>query len=216
MSADDLAQQVHDELVWDPRVDNEAIAISADDGCVTPRGTVGSFIQKREANRVAESVNGVKGVKDELTVRVLNEDRRSDAELRGSVLQALMLDSLVPSTIDASVDDGAVTLTGTATWHFQREEAESVAGKVRGVITVDDQVKLIAPGPSADDVAHSIKRAMVRSARLDAESVDVDSTNGTITLRGTVSSWADHNAAVAAACAAPGVTRVKDHILVAY
>jgi hypothetical protein len=31
MSADDLAQQVHDELVWDPRVDNEAIAISADE-----------------------------------------------------------------------------------------------------------------------------------------------------------------------------------------
>jgi hypothetical protein len=35
-------------------------------------------------------------------------------------------------------------------------------------------------------------------------------------LRGPVSSWADHDEAVAAAWAAPGVTRVKDHILVAY
>jgi osmotically-inducible protein OsmY len=31
-----------------------------------------------------------------------------------------------------------------------------------------------------------------------------------------VSSWADHDEAVAAAWAAPGVTRVKDHILIAY
>jgi osmotically-inducible protein OsmY len=58
--------------------------------------------------------------------------------------------------------------------------------------------------------------AMERSARLDAESVSVKSEDGTVTLRGTVSSWADHDAAVAAAWAAPGVTRVKDRILVAY
>jgi osmotically-inducible protein OsmY len=57
---------------------------------------------------------------------------------------------------------------------------------------------------------------MERNAKLDADSVSVDSSNGTITLHGTVSSWADHDEAVAAAWAAPGVTRVKDHILVAY
>jgi osmotically-inducible protein OsmY len=37
-----------------------------------------------------------------------------------------------------------------------------------------------------------------------------------VTLRGEVSSWADHDAAVAAAWAAPGVTKVKDHIIVTY
>ena len=52
--------------------------------------------------------------------------------------------------------------------------------------------------------------------RNDADSVSVDSSNGTITLDGTVSSWADHDEAVSAAWAAPGVTNVKDHIHVAY
>jgi len=216
MSNHDVQRYVTDELYWDPKVDSEAIAVSVDDGVVTLRGTVGSFREKQEAKHDAERIYGVKDVKNELDVRILNEDRRSDAELRGDVLQAMMLDSLIPSTIDAKVDDGVVTLTGKANWQYQRDEAESVAGNLFGIMGVLDEVQLVAPGPTARDVEHSIKKAMERNAKLDAESVSVESSNGTITLRGTVSSWADHDEAVAAAWAAPGVTKVKDHILVAY
>ncbi len=216
MSNDDLTRYVTDELYWDPKVDSTAIAVSVDDGVVALRGTVGSFREKQEAKHDAERIYGVKDVKNELDVRILNEHRRSDAELRGAVLQAMMLDSLVPSTIDAKVDNGVVTLTGKANWQYQRDEAESVAGNLLGVMGVEDEIELIAPGPTAHDVDHSIKKAMERNAKLDAESVSVESSDGTITLRGTVSSWADHDEAVGAAWAAPGVTNVKDHILVAY
>src|SRR6266487_1089340 len=196
MSNDELTSHVTDELFWDPKVDNAAIAVSADDGVVTLGGTVGSLRQKREAKKDAERVWGVKSVNNDLQVRLLNDDRREDADLRGAVLQALRLDSQIPATVDADVDDGMVTLKGQANWHFQRDEAETVAINVAGVV--------------------SIEKAMKRSAKLDAESVSVESSNGTVTLRGTVSSWADHDEAVSAAWAAPGVTRVKDHILVAY
>jgi osmotically-inducible protein OsmY len=216
MSNDDLQRYVTDELYWDPKIDSKTIAVSVDDGVVTLRGTVGSFREKQEAKHDAERVYGVTDVKNELDVRILNEHRRTDAKLRGDVLQAMMLDSVVPSTIDAKVDNGVVTLTGKANWQFQRDEAESVAGNLLGVMGVEDEVELIAPGPTAHDVEHSIKKAMERNAKLDAESVSVESSDGTITLRGTVSSWADHDEAVAAAWAAPGVMRVKDHILVAY
>ena len=216
MSNDELARYVTDELYWDPKVDSSALAVSVDDGVVTLRGTVGSFREKQEAKHDAERIYGVKDVKTEIDVRILNEQRRSDAELRGAVLQAMMLDSLVPSTIDAKVDNGIVTLTGKANWRYQRDEAESVAGNLLGVMGVEDEIELIPPGPTAHDVEHSIKKAMERNAKLDAESVSVESSDGTITLRGTVSSWADHDEAVAAAWAAPGVTKVKDHILVAY
>jgi len=216
VSNNDLERSVTDELYWDPKVDNAAIAVSADDGVVTLRGTVGSFRQKREATQDAERVFGVESVKNDLQVRIMNQDRRDDAELRGDVLQALMLDSIVPSTIDAKVDDGMVTLTGTANWQFERDEAEFVAANVLGVVSVDDEIDLVPPSPTAGDVQHSIKKAMERNAKLDADSVAVDSSNGTITLDGTVSSWADHDEAVSAAWAAPGVTNVKDHIHVAY
>jgi len=216
MSNDELTRHVTDELFWDPKVDNAAIAVSADDGVVTLGGTVGSLRQKREAKKDAERVWGVKSVNNDLQVRLLNDDRREDADLRGAVLQALMLDSLVPATVDADVDDGMVTLKGQANWHFQRDEAETVATNVAGVVSVDNAIELVPPAPSAEDLEHSIKKAMERNAKLDADSVSVESSNGTVTVRGTVSSWADHDEAVSAAWAAPGVTRVKDHILVAY
>jgi osmotically-inducible protein OsmY len=216
MSNDELTGHVTDELFWDPKVDNAAIAVSADDGVVTLRGTVGSLRQKREAKKDAERVWGVKSVDDDLQVRLLNDDRREDADLRGAVLQALMLDSLVPATVGADVDDGMVTLKGKANWQFERGEAEMVATNVAGVVSVDNAIDLVPPSPSAEDLEHSLKKAMERNAKLDADSVSVESSNGTVTLRGTVSSWADHDEAVSAAWAAPGVTRVKDHILVAY
>jgi osmotically-inducible protein OsmY len=216
MSKDDLELSVADELYWDPKVDSTAIAVSADDGAVTLRGTVGSFREKREAKQDAERIYGVTSVKNELEVRIMNQDRRDDADLRGAVLQALMLDNLVPRTIDAKADDGEITLTGTANWQFQRDEAEFLAGNVLGVISINDQIDLVPPSPTAGDVQHEIKKAMERNAKLDADRVSVDSSNGTVTLSGTVSSWADHDEAVDAAWAAPGVTDVKDRILVAY
>ena len=114
MANEDLRKTVTDELFWDPKIDSSSIAVATDDGTVTLRGTVGSFREKRAAKKAAERVYGVTGVQNDLDVRLLTEDARSDAELRGDVLQALLLDTLVPSTIDAKVNDGKVDLTGEA------------------------------------------------------------------------------------------------------
>lgn len=216
MTDEDLQSAVDDELAWDPKVDSYAVAVSAEDGVITLRGTVGSFAEKHDAKSDAERVYGVVNVNDELEVALLDEDRRDDADLRGAVLQALTLNCLVPATIDARVDDGWVTLTGTAHGQFQRDEAEHVAGRILGVRDVIDHVRLVSSGPGAGDVKEAITKAMERNARLDASSVAVESSNGTVTLNGTVRSWADHDEAITAAWAAPGVVNVADHLHVAY
>jgi osmotically-inducible protein OsmY len=216
MSNDKLEGSVSDELLWDPKVDNEAIAVSAADGVVTLRGTVGSLREKREAKAAAERVYGVKMVDNQLQVRLLNENKREDADLRGDVLQALMLDTLVPTTVDAKVDDGAVTLTGNAEWQFQRDEAEFIAANVLGVLDVWDEIELTGPTPAPGDLEHDIKKALKRNAKLDAESLTVNTSGGKVTIEGAVSSWSEHDAALAAAWAAPGVTAVDDRILIDY
>jgi osmotically-inducible protein OsmY len=157
MSSDtDLVADVSDELFWDPKVDNTAIAVSADDGTITLRGTVGSLREKLEAKKAAERVYGVISVDNDLQVRLMNDAKRGDAEVRGDVLQALMLDSLVPSTVDAKVDDGLVTLTGTANWQYQRDEAEFVASNIVGTLDVVDEIDLQYPTPDRSDVKESI------------------------------------------------------------
>jgi osmotically-inducible protein OsmY len=219
MSIDiDLVADVNDELFWDPKLDNTAIAVSADDGKVTLRGTVGSLREKLEAKKAAERVYGVISVENQLQVRLLNDAKRGDAELRGDVLQALMLDSLVPKSVDAKVDDGFVTLTGKANWQYQRDEAEFVASNIVGTLDVADAIELEYPSPDRGDVKKSIKKAFKRNAALDAEDLHISTDNGSgsVTLEGTVSSWAEHDEAIDAAWAAPGVTSVHDDLAVAY
>jgi osmotically-inducible protein OsmY len=211
-----VQKAVSEELASEPRVDHHQIAVfAADDGTVTLRGTVGSPRQKIEAGRAVKRVYGVTEVKNELEVRPLIGDRRDDAELRGAVLQALALNSLVPSTIDAKAHDGLVTLTGTAHWHFERDEAELVAGNVRGVRGVHSEIVLVST-PSAIDVKEAIEKRLKRNAGVDADSLSIMTTNGTVTISGFVSSWAAHDAVLDAAWSVPNVTKVEDRILIRY
>jgi osmotically-inducible protein OsmY len=212
----DLTADVSDELFWDPKLDSTAIAVSADDGAITMRGTVGSLREKREAKNAAERVFGVTSVDNKLQVRLMNDAKRDDADLRGDVLQALMLDSLVPKTVDAKVEDGFVTLTGTANWQYQRDEAEFVASNIVGALDVFDEIELQYPAANGGDVKESIRKAFKRNAALDADDLRISTDSGTVTVKGIVSSWAEHDEAIDAAWAAPGVTSVRDDLEVAY
>ena len=216
MRNEELERSVAAELLWDPKVHSDAVAVAAENGTVTLRGTVGSFREKREAQKAAQRVHGVVMVNNELDVRLLDEHRRHDAELRGDVLQALMLDTLVPSTVDAAVKDGVVTLTGIVTSQYQRDEAEFLAGNVLGVTGVRDDLYLAVPMPDTGDVRHSIEKALQRTAKVEAEGIGVEAVNGNVKLTGSVGSWSEHDAVVAAAWAAPGVANVDDRISVRY
>jgi osmotically-inducible protein OsmY len=215
MTDDQLQLDVAAELLWDPKVGSAAIVVSASGGTVTLRGTAGSLREKREARKAAERVFGVIAVNDELRVQILDKDRREDTELRGDVLQALILDGLIPTTVDARVTAGFVTLTGTASWQYERDEAKFIVANVPGVFGIEDRIKLIT-GPNGGDVKNDISGAFARSARLDAGGLFISTSPGSVTLSGVVRSWAEHDEAMAAAWAAPGVTEVHDHIKVEY
>ncbi len=114
--------------------------------------------------------------------------------------------------MDAKVEDGFVTLTGTTDRPYERDEAEFVASNVVGALDVMDEVELNRPTPDAGDVEASIKKAFKRNAKIDADDLYVSTENGTVTINGAVSSWAEHDEAIDAAWAAPGVTSVQDRM----
>ena len=198
-----LQADVMDELSWEPRVDSQAVAVSVHDGVVTLRGTVGTPRERHEARKAAERVFGAPWVVNDIDVRLLDEDRRDDAELRGDVLHALTLNALAPMTVDAHVKDGVVTLDGSVSWQFERDEAENLVANVPGVTGVRDEIELTGPRPDAPEVRQAIQKAFRRNAKLDADSIEVETTNGAVSLTGTVRSWSEHDAALAAAWAAP-------------
>ena len=75
-------------------------------------------------------------------MQIPDTDLRDDEDLRGDVLEALMLDSSVPMTVNAQARDGLVILTGTAQWHYQREAAECRTTDVPGVAGIHNAITL--------------------------------------------------------------------------
>jgi osmotically-inducible protein OsmY len=213
MTDDELRRQVAAELTWDPQVDSEVIEVSADSGAVTLRGTVDSLRQKRAGGKAAARVRGVIRVANELQVRIPGSDQPDDDDLRGDVLEALMLDASVPMTVDAQARNGLVTLTGTAQWHYQREKAESRTAEVTGVACIDNAITLVQA--DAGDAGAAITAAFRRNAVLEADELSVETfPGGLVILSGMVRSWVAHDHAVAAAWSAPGVVQIDDRISV--
>jgi osmotically-inducible protein OsmY len=214
MSDDEMRSRVVAELTADPRVDTGTFEVSAADGTVTLRGTVTSLPLKRAAAAAVARVGGVARIANELRAQLPAADRRTDEDVRGDVLEALMLDTSVPMTVDAGVRNGFVTLTGTVHWNYQREAAESRTVHVPGVAGIDNAIRLTQiPGSRAagDAISAAFRRnALLRTAVLSVET----SAGGVVTVSGAVSSWAAHDQAVAAVWCVPGVTEVDDRIRV--
>ena len=154
-----LTDAVMATLNLDPRIpESIEVAVGADDGMVTLRGTVESFSQRRAAARDARSVDGVYDVDNQLKVSLSGSDRRDDDEIRGAALQNLIWDVDVPSDlVDVKVDDGWVTLKGNVSYQFESDLERSRSrrrGSVRswraGLVLEGRRLASPAPRPVPD------------------------------------------------------------------
>ena len=142
-----LADSVTASLDLDPRIpDSLEIAVAADDGTVTLRGTVEKFSQRRAATEDARKVDGVYEVDNQLKVSLSGADHRDDDEIRGAALQGLIWDVDVPSDlIDVKVDDGWVTLKGDVSYQFESDAAYDDVASLYGVVGVTNEITVTNP-----------------------------------------------------------------------
>jgi osmotically-inducible protein OsmY len=140
-----IIDAVRAELATDPRIPyTDEIAVDAYGDEVTLRGTVGSFAQQQAAVADARRTRGVAAVLDELQVRILDRDRRQDAEIRGAALQRLTWDSQIAGDyLEVSVKDGWVTLKGEDGFQFKSDIAFDGVASLHGVTGVTNRIKVV-------------------------------------------------------------------------
>jgi osmotically-inducible protein OsmY len=212
-----IRQDVLDELEWDSRLHECVVGVAAHDGVVTLAGHVPSYTQKVAAEEAALRVLGVKTVVNEVTVQLHTTAARTDAELAQAAVSALTWDADLPSeAIQVAVSNGWVTLTGKVEVEFQRQEAERVVHRLRGVKGIVNQLSVRTSTPAPDDVKQRIERALVRNAVTDAQHIQVEVHGHRAILRGTVRSYAERRAAEGSTWSAPGIAAVENHLVVTY
>ena len=206
-----LREAVLRQLEWAPEIASEDISVNAKDHAVTLTGFVHSYSEKVAAEKAAKSVYGVQAVANDIEVK---PGTRTDPEIARDIVQALKIDATVPDErIKVTLQNGFVTLEGTTDWYFQRAAAEGCARKVDGVRGVNNKIE-VKPKVSTTEVKAKIEDALRRSAEVDARRITVSAQDGAVTLYGNVRSWFEREEAERAAWAAPGVSRVIDHIAI--
>ena len=208
----EIKADVTAELAWDPAVHVTGIGVGVNDGVVTVTGQLESFADKHAIEQAIQRVEGVRGIALELDVKLPLELQRSDSEIAQTAAASLRLNSLVPDgRVKVKVESGWVTLTGEVDWSHQLIRAGQCIRQLAGVRGLDNQMT-IRPRASGQNIKSEIAAALTRQAMREAEHITVDVDGGVVTLRGTVCSLAEREAAIGAAFSAPGVARVINEI----
>jgi osmotically-inducible protein OsmY len=214
MTDKQLQQAVMDELDFEPGVRSTDIGVSVHEGVVTLSGFVDNFGEKFDAERTVKRVFGVKGLANDLEVKLPYAAQRPDPEIAEAAVHALAAASSVPQhRIQVTVREGVAILEGEVDWKFQSMAAEDALHRLSGVRDVRNHITVKAH-VSPPDVKSKIEEALRRSAEVEARRITVETSDGRVTLRGSVHSLHEEAEAVNAAWRAPGVTWVDNRLTV--
>ena len=119
----------------------ERVTATVDNGVVTLDGSVASLWHVDQAIERTRKVRGVQSIISYLTV----EDGESDEWLRKAVAKKIRsyVFYTVFDSVDLSVDDGSVILTGYVTEPYRVKEIGRLASHVTGVRTLDNRLEVL-------------------------------------------------------------------------
>jgi osmotically-inducible protein OsmY len=210
VSAADLRMReaVLQELDWDSQFDAAAVGVSARDGAVTLTGSIDTYASKLAAERAARRVRGVRAVANDIQVRL--RQTRGDEEIARDAAHELARRPTLPTSVQATVRSGTITLTGTVLTLFQKAIAENAMAHITGVSHVVNRLQVAVGTPP--HVERRVAQAIRRNGEVTSRGVQATVSGDTVTLTGTVPTWRARDAAETAAMHAPGISTITNEL----
>lgn len=207
-----LRDAVIAQLDFEPEVNPAGIGVAVEDGVVTLTGFVDDYVQKVAAEKAVKRLFGVKGLANELLVRMTCE--RTDTDIAKDAIYLLECDvHFLGGKVIVTVEDGLLTLEGTVEWNFQKVTAENAMQCIRGVKAVANLIE-VAPAASTANIQKRFEEEPRRSAEVDARQITVTTRDHPAVLSSNMRSRSEGEETERAAWSVAGVVRVGDLIVV--
>ncbi|MEK6480622.1 BON domain-containing protein [Catalinimonas sp. 4WD22] len=208
----ELQQDVMAELKWRFPISHAEIDVSVNDGIVTLSGFTDSYFKKREAERSAEKIEGVKAIVEKFVVKLPGNSQHTDADIALAVSNALRWNVNVPDDkVKIIVNQAWVSLEGEVDWYYQKVAAEDAVEQLLGVSGVTNSIHVKAKvRPS--DISENIKNAFRRHAQLDADRIHIVLDGSKAILKGKVRSLAEKKDAERATWLTPGISQIENQL----
>jgi len=209
-----IKQDVLDELVFQPKINETQIGVIVRNGVVTLTGRVFTYANKIAAEEAVKKVKGVKAVAEDIEVGYDTQEHKTDTEVANAVIDALLWNSAVPDEkISIKVEDGYVYLTGKVEWAYQKEAAKRVIHNLIGVKGIFNSIIVKQVEEKPYQIKERISKAFERSAHIDANNITIELMDDhIIKLKGKVHSLTEKEEAQKAAFYAPGIYEVENEL----
>lgn len=185
-----ITNAVDVELIMDEVVNSNSVDISTRNGIVSLSGSADTVLARNRAERIAESVVGVRSVINRIKVDPVV---RKDGKIKTDVMNAFLYDPAADSyEVTVSVNNGIVTLTGTVESLQEKALSGTIAKGVRGVREVKNDIVVVYPSERPDsEIRPEIIKALKNDILVDDNLIEVNVDDGNVMLSGTVGSMAE-------------------------
>lgn len=212
-SRDDLiVDQIKDQLEEKMQASAMDINLFCKDGYVHMYGMVDVLAEKKRAESIAKSVEGVRKIENKITVAM--DSNITDKHMEKEIIHRLTGGEGSKSLLGVSVkvEDGVANLIGTAETLKDVHGAMAVASEVRGIKDVVNNIE-ISDTASYDDASVNSRITQALSTT-DLNYPDIIHTveHGKVTLKGFVNSRQEMELAKEIAMGVEGVRKVVNRL----
>lgn len=216
-SKEEIKKNIVDQLFWDARVDASSISVGFSDGTVILNGNVPSYLARGAAEEDVWAIPGVSSVQNNISVNLPSIHKLpSDVEIKNVLTSILQWDpDIEPSDVLITVENGIITLDGSVPAYWQKVRVEELAAEIDGVVSLHDRLTVVPTRHYVDElIARDVAAALDRSAGININTVDVQVSDGSVVLSGSVSNHVAFKTAENCAKFTDGVIEVINNLII--